>query len=162
MVPDLLALIPFVIACGAAASSGMAFPPGPWYRRLDRPPWTPPDWAFGVVWTVLYCLIAWAGWRVGLRAEAGAATLPLGLWACQLVLNSIWSPVFFGLRRPDAAVPIVLLLWIAVAAMVVSFLWVDTLAGIAMLPYLVWVTIASALNISVWRRNPGAHLIEAT
>lgn len=161
MSQDLVALVPYAVGCAAAASTGMAFRPGPWYRKLDRPSWTPPDWSFGLVWTVLYCLIAWAGWRVGLRAEAGAAALPLGLWACQLVLNAIWSPVFFGLRRPDAAVPIVLLLWVSVAAMTFSFFGVDFLAGLAMVPYLVWVSIAAALNISVSRRNPRAHRIAA-
>lgn len=156
-----LALAPYVVACFAAASTGMAFQPGNWYRKLDRPTWTPPDWAFGAVWSVLYCLIAWAGWRVGLRSEAGEAALPLGLWACQLTLNTLWSPVFFGLRRPDAAIPVVILLWVAVAAMIVSFLQIDVIAGVAMLPYLAWVTIAAALNISVWRRNPQAHAVAA-
>ena len=66
--------------------------------------WTPPDWVFPVVWTTLYVLIAWAGWRVGLRAPLGEAALPLGLWACQIALNVLWTPVFFGLRRPDLAV----------------------------------------------------------
>lgn len=161
VIADWLALIPYVVACMAAASTGMIFQPREWYRKLDRPPWTPPDWAFGAVWSVLYCLIAWAAWRVGLRAEAGAAALPLGLFACQITLNTLWSPIFFGLRRPDAAVPVVVLLWISVAAMMLSYFAVDFWAGLAMIPYLVWVTIASALNISVWRRNPKAHLIPA-
>lgn len=152
-----LSLVPFAIACAAAAASGWAFPPGRWYRRLDLPGWTPPDWTFPVIWTVLYVLIAWAGWRVGLRAPTGAAALPLGLWACQIALNTLWSPVFFGLRRPDLAVPIVALLWITVAAMVGSFMGVDAWAGFAMIPYLLWVSLAAALNIAVWRRNPRAN-----
>jgi translocator protein len=156
-----LSLIPFIIACGAAAASGSAFPPGEWYRRLDLPSWTPPNWVFPVVWTTLYVLIAWAGWRVALRAPMGEAALPLGLWACQIGLNVLWTPVFFGLRRPDAAVPVVVLLWISVAAMVGSFMAIDAWAGFAMLPYLVWVTIAAALNIAVWRCNPRAHEIPA-
>jgi translocator protein len=152
-----LSLIPFVIACAAAAVSGSVFPPGEWYRRLDLPSWTPPDWVFPVVWTILYVLIAWAGWRVGLRAPLGEAALPLGLWACQIALNVLWTPIFFGLRRPDAAVPVVVLLWISVAAMVGSFMTIDAWAGFAMIPYLLWVTIAAALTIAVWRRNPRAH-----
>lgn len=156
-----LFLIPFVVACFAAGFTGAAFQPGVWYKRLDKPWWTPPDWSFGAVWTVLYILIAWAGWRVGMRAGAGEATLPLGLWACQIALNALWTPVFFGLRRPDTAVPVVILLWLSVAAMLGSFLTVDLWAGLAMIPYLAWVTIAAALNISVWRRNPDANRIPA-
>ena len=156
-----LSLIPFVIACGAAAVSGAVYPPGNWYRRLDLPRWTPPDWSFGVIWTVLYILIAWAGWRVGLRAPRGEAALPLGLWACQIALNTVWTPIFFGLRRPDAAVPVVVLLWLSVAAMLGSFLAIDALAGLAMIPYLLWVSVAAVLNIAVWRRNPRAHEIPA-
>lgn len=158
---DWLTLIPYVVACMAAGSTGMMFMPGAWYARLDRPSWTPPDWVFPVVWSVLYCLIAWAAWRVGLRAEAGAAALPLGMFAAQIVLNALWSPVFFGLRRPDAAIPVVVLLWLSVAGMVAAYWPVDMWAALAMVPYLVWCTIAAALNIAVWRRNPQAHAIPA-
>ena len=148
-----ISLLPFVVACAAAASTGMLFKPGDWYRDLEKPGWTPPDWSFGVVWTVLYCLIAWAGWRVGLRADSGAAALPLGLWACQITLNALWSPVFFGLRRPGTALPIIVLLLISVIAMTAVFMRVDLASGIAMIPYVIWVAIATALNVSIWRRN---------
>ena len=156
-----LSFIPFLIAVAAAGATGAAFPPGEWYRRLDRPSWTPPDWAFPVVWTILYLLIAWAGWRVGQRVPAGQAALPLGLWACQIALNTLWTPIFFGLHRPDRAVPVVVLLWLAVATMLGSFFGIDALAGLAVVPYLLWVSLAAVLNIAIWRRNPGAHRIEA-
>lgn len=151
-----ISLVPFAVACAAAASTGMLFKPGEWYRGLEKPRWTPPDWSFGLVWTVLYCLIAWAGWRVGTRVETGAAALPLGLWACQIVLNAMWSPVFFGLRRPGAALPIIIALLIAVVAMTAVFIRIDPVAGVAMIPYAIWVAIAAALNVSIWRRNPSS------
>lgn len=154
-----LSLIPFLVACGAAAAAASAFRPGPWYRRLDLPSWTPPDWVFPVVWAVLYLLIAWAAWRVGLRAQSGEAAMALGLWACQIALVTLWSPVFFGLHRPDLAVPVVVLLWLSVATMLGSFFSIDGLAGLAVVPYLIWISYAAVLNIAIWRRNPRAHLI---
>lgn len=152
-----LSFIPFAIACAAAAATGVAFKPGDWYRRLDLPSWTPPDWMFPVAWTVLYVLIAWAGWRVGNRVPAGGAALPLGLWACQIALNALWTPIFFGKHRPDLAVPVIVALWLAVATMLGSFFSIDALAGLAVVPYLIWVSLAAVLNIAVWRRNPRAH-----
>ena len=149
-----LSLIPFAIACAAAAFSGGAFPPGHWYRRLDLPSWTPPDWAFPVIWTTLYVLIAWAGWRVGLRAPMGEAALPLGLWACQIALNTLWTPVFFGLRNPHGARIVIGGLWVAVLAAMLSLWALDTVAGLLFLPYLVWVSYAAALNFWIAAHNP--------
>lgn len=152
-----LSLIPFLIAVGAAAATGTAFRPGRWYMQLEKPSWTPPDWSFGIAWAVLYILIAWAGWRVGLHAPQGQAALPLGLWACQIALNTLWTPIFFGQRRPDRAVPVIVLLWLTVATMLGAFFSIDALAGLATIPYLIWVSFAAVLNIAIWRKNPYAH-----
>ena len=156
-----LSLIPFLVACAAAGASGAAFRPGDWYRRLDKPSWTPPDWVFPVAWTALYLLIAWAGWRVGLRAGTGEAAMALGLWACQIALNTLWPPLFFGLHRPERGLVVIVLLWLTVATMLGTFFSIDGLAGLAVVPYLLWVSYAAVLNIAIWQRNPHAHLIGA-
>ncbi|WP_296418340.1 tryptophan-rich sensory protein TspO [Pseudooctadecabacter sp.] len=141
----------FLAATFAAGATGAMFPPGKWYERLEKPGWTPPNWMFPVAWTTLYLLMSFAGARVAGEAGAGFA---MGFWALQIALNTLWTPVFFGLRRLREAVPIMGALWIAVAGCMVTHWMVDTWAGLAFVPYLAWVTVAGALNISVARRNP--------
>ena len=140
-----LALVFFV------AMSGAIFKPGPWYQTLDKPSWTPPNWLFPVVWSALYVMIALAGWRV--YQEAGLVVLPFAIYLLQLALNAAWSALFFGMRRADLAYVDVVALWIAVAVNIALFYPIDPVAGWLLVPYLVWVTIASCLNFSVWRRN---------
>lgn len=148
-----ITLLAFLGACAAAGSTGSLFPPGSWYRRLDKPAWTPPDWLFPVAWTLLYLAMAVAAWRV---AYSGAALVPLALalWACQIALNAIWTPIFFGLRRLGGGLAILALLWLAVVATTATFFAADPLAGWLLVPYVVWVSYAGVLNYSVWRRNP--------
>lgn len=142
----------FLASCVAAGTTGAAFKPGDWYAALQKPVWTPPDWAFPVVWTTLYLLMSYSAMRVALLPGAGMA---LALWGLQLALNTLWTPIFFGLRRMREGFLVILALWAAVAGTVWSFGQVDGLAGVLMLPYLLWVSIAAALNFSVWRMNPG-------
>lgn len=142
----------FLASCVAAGITGAAFKPGDWYAALQKPVWTPPDWAFPVVWTTLYLLMSYSAMRVALLPGAGMA---LALWGLQLALNTLWTPIFFGLRRMREGFLVILALWVAVAGTVWSFGQVDGLAGVLMLPYLLWVSIAAALNFSVWRMNPG-------
>ena len=92
-------LLVFCALVFCAALTGAFFRPGTWYERLERPSWTPPDWAFPVVWTTLYAMIAAAGWLIWTEAGEGQRFVPLGFWALQLALNALWSPVFFGMRR---------------------------------------------------------------
>lgn len=141
----------FLAACGAAATTGAMFKPGDWYDGLKKPGWTPRDWMFPVVWTTLYLLMAYAAMRVA-GAEGGAQAL--AFWALQIAFNTLWTPVFFGLHRMRAAMVVMVFLWLSVAATTWSFLGVDLLAGALLLPYLLWVTIAGALNFSVMRLNP--------
>ena len=152
-----LTLIALSGACLAAASTGAAFPPGEWYERLDKPDWTPPKWLFPVAWTVLYIAMAYAAWRVA-YAEGGPVVTALAFWACQIVLNAIWTPVFFGLRNMGGALIVIGALWLAVAVSTVLFFWVLPSAGVLLLPYLVWVSYAAALNYEIWRRNSGTTL----
>ncbi len=142
----------FLAACGAAAATGAMFKPGDWYDALSKPDWTPPNWVFPVTWTVLYVLMAWSAMRIAQLPGSGQA---MGFWALQIAFNTLWTPVFFGQRRMGAGMVIILCLWAAVALTLVAFWRLDWLSGLIFAPYLIWVTIASALNWSVWRRNPG-------
>ena len=138
-------------ACCAAATTGAMFPPGPWYEQLDRPPWTPPNWLFPVAWTTLYVAMSSAA---ALVAPLEGSGLGMALWGLQIALNTLWSPIFFGLRRLRGGMVVVVALWVAVGATMLEFWRLEPLAGWLFLPYLVWCTVAAALNLSVWRRNP--------
>lgn len=153
---DIWIFLIFLLACGPAAATGAMFSPGDWYRGLAKPVWTPPDWLFPVAWTTLYLCIALAGERVARQAGVNAGVgVALGFWGLQMGLNTLWTPVFFGLKRMRAGMLVLALLWLAVAATLIAFWRVDGVAGLLFLPYLVWVTVAGALNWSVMRLNPG-------
>ncbi|MEM6324357.1 MAG: TspO/MBR family protein [Pseudomonadota bacterium] len=143
----------FLAACFGAGTTGAMFPPGPWYDRLDKPPWTPPNWVFPVAWTTLYLCMAVAGARVAVSEGNGVA---MALWSLQIALNALWTPVFFGLQRLRQGLYVLICLWVAVAATLVALWAVDAISGLLFVPYLAWVTVAGALNFSVMQRNPGA------
>ena len=143
----------FLAACFLAAATGVFFKPGEWYERLRKPAWRPPNWLFAPVWTVLYLMIAFAGWLVWREAGIGGATTALVLYAFQLLLNAAWTPVFFGLHRPDLGFAVIVVLWLSIAATVVAFAQVSAIAALLMAPYLVWVAFASLLNFAIWRLN---------
>lgn len=123
-----------------------------WYRTLDRPAWTPPDWVFGPVWTTLYICIGVAGWLAARRGERGLVRL----WWVQFVLNALWSPVFFGLHQVAVAAAIILGMWGAIAAFILAAQRRVGVAALLFLPYLLWVSYATALTLEVWRRNGAA------
>jgi tryptophan-rich sensory protein len=141
----------FLVACLGAGATGGLFPPGPWYRGLKKPVWTPPDWVFPVTWMVLYICMALAGARVAAQPENGLA---LALWAMQIAFNGLWTPVFFGLKKIRLGLGVVVMLWVAVFLTLLAMWQVDWIAGALFVPYLIWVTIATALNAEVWRLNP--------
>lgn len=129
---------------GLASTSGV----DGWYADADKPGWTPPNWVFGPVWTVLYVVMAVAAWLIW-RRHGRAATLALTLYGVQLALNAAWTPVFFGAEELGAGLAIILALELALAATIVAFHrltpWVAWLLG----PYLVWVLYATTLNAGV-------------
>jgi benzodiazapine receptor len=152
-----LVLLGFIVVCTAAAMSGAVFKPDRWYRELRKPSWNPPDWVFPVVWTILYAMMAIAGWLVWREAGSfAAAALPLALFTVQLVLNALWSAIFFGMKRMDLALAEVGLLWLAILACIVTFAPISAAAAWLMAPYLLWVTIAAYLNYTVLRLNRDA------
>lgn len=145
-----LLFVIFLATCAVPAASGALFRPDEWYRRLDKPPWTPPNVLFPIVWAILYVSMSIAAARVAVH---DGSTLAVALWGLQICINTLWSAVFFGLRRILTGAVIVGLLWGAVLATTVAFARHDAIATALMVPYLAWGTYAFALNVSVWRRN---------
>jgi tryptophan-rich sensory protein len=131
---------------GVGILIGMSFPPGEWYAGLTKPAFNPPNWLFGPVWTMLYVMIAIAGWRSYLRERFG---LSMKLWIAQLFLNWAWTPVFFGAHLLWAALLVVLAMAAAILAFIVQTWPRDRLSAVLMLPYLAWVSFASLLNLSL-------------
>lgn len=143
-------LLVFLAVVFAAASSGAIFEPGSWYDQLNKPSWTPPDWAFPVAWTILYIMIAVAGW---LAWKAGGFSAAIAIWAVGLALNAAWSYFMFGRQDITLALYDVIGLWLATAAFIVAAWNIDVRASYLFMPYLVWVSFAGALNYEVWRLN---------
>lgn len=149
-----LPLLGFITVCFLTAMTGAFFRPGEWYERLKKPSWRPPNWLFAPVWTVLYVMIAVSGWLVWREVGFAGAALPLTVYALQLVLNAAWTPLFFGLHRPDLGFFDIVLVWLSIVATIVLFIPIHVGAGLLLVPYLAWVTFATALNFAVWRLNP--------
>ncbi len=150
--------LPIVVAVTSAVvvavAGGVATDIGPWYVALKKPWWQPPNWAFGPVWTTIFTLAVIAaviGWR---RADGGnEQILIIVLFAVNAVLNILWSVLFFSLRRPDWAMAEVLLLWLSILALIVLFWRFSPWSSLLLAPYLVWVSIASYLNLTILRLN---------
>lgn len=150
-----MALVVFFAASFATAYVGSRFTfPAleSWYKALRKPAWAPSGRTIGMIWSVLYLLMAIAGWLVW--REAGAAVLPLGLFGLQLILNAAWSWLFFGRRNPRAAFGEILVLWVVILATLLAFWSVTWIAGLLFVPYLAWVTFAGYVNLTLWRMNP--------
>ena len=138
------------LACLAAGSTGSLFPTGDWYKSLNKPSWTPPDWVFPIAWLYLYIAMSYSLVRV---YGASNNDLFLIFWALQLVFNTLWTPVFFGLNRIKLGFIILLFLWISVVIMVVLAFYTDLIAGLLLTPYIVWGSYAGVLNFSIIQLN---------
>lgn len=149
----LLAWFALVFLAAAIGGAGSASAPE-FYRALEQPTWAPPAWLFGPAWTLLYSLMAVAVWQVWLARGIAGATGVLMLFNVQLVINALWSWIFFVWQLGGIAVAEILLLWLLIIATVVAFWRIRALAGALLLPYLAWVTYAAALTIDLWLRNP--------
>jgi len=156
---DALGLAGFAALCLAVAAAGGAVTAtsvGTWYQGLAKPAFNPPDWLFAPVWTTLYLMIAFAGWRVW---RLRGWTDPRGLepamlaWAIQLMLNLCWSFVFFGARLIGAALIEIVVLLVAIVATLRLFRRIDRPAAWLLLPYAAWVAYAALLNAALWRLN---------
>jgi len=152
-----LMLAIFVSICIAVGGFGAIYTESPravWFDTLRQPDWSPPAWLFGPVWAILYLFMAVAAWLVWRNARSYRQTAgALILFGIQLALNLAWSGIFFGLRSPGAAFIEILILWVAIVATMIAFWRVTRLAGLLFVPYLLWVTFASALNYAIWQLN---------
>jgi benzodiazapine receptor len=151
-----VSLVPFVVVCFTAAGIGSLFTSSSvntWYTQLRKPEWTPPNWIFGPVWTTLYLMMAISAWLVWRGSGWSSAKFALTLFAIQLVLNTLWSIVFFGLHEVGPAFGEILLLWTMIIATAVAFLPFSLLAAWLLIPYIVWVAFASYLNFRIWQMN---------
>lgn len=153
---DLWVLAVFIVVCLGAGGVGSLFTTPAlvgWYPSLLKPVWTPPNQVFAPVWSTLYLLMAVAAWLVWRQAGFGPARAGLVLFAVQLLLNTAWSFLFFGLRNPGAGVVGIVALWVAIALTTAAFARINVRAAWLMAPYLGWVTFATALNVAIWRLN---------
>jgi tryptophan-rich sensory protein len=139
-----------VLVIGGGLAIGYVTAPGEWYAGLSKPSFNPPGWLFGPVWSVLYLLIAVAGWRSFERDRSGR---PMQLWWTQLALNFLWSPVFFAAHRIGLALVIVLLMLAAILVFIATVWRQDRVAAWLFAPYAAWVAFASLLNGSIWMLN---------
>jgi tryptophan-rich sensory protein len=150
---DVLGLVAFVLLCFGTAALGRAATATSvrdWYPALRKPAWTPPNWLFGPVWTLIYGMMAVAGWLAWRDERTKATTL---VFLLQLALNGAWAWIFFGARRPDLAVACVAGLWLAIVATIAASWKISRMAVILLVPYLAWVSFAAALNLAVARLN---------
>ena len=140
-----------LLVIGGGMAIGFVTRPDTWYAALAKPSFNPPNWVFGPVWTILYVLIAIAGWRTWQRLPRTATAM--SLWALQMALNFAWSPAFFALHRVDIAFVIVLAMLAAIAGFIVVSRRTDRVSALLFAPYLLWVAFASTLNGAIWRLN---------
>jgi len=154
-----LALLGFGAAvAGAAWYASRYNPKDPdtrrWYRSLDKPSYNPPQYVFPIVWTSLYALIAYSGWRTWQAERSPERSQALRLWVSQLAANADWTKLFFGKRSPKRALADVLLLESLIIRYMVSANKVDRAAALSFVPYAAWVAFAAHLNAEIARRNP--------
>lgn len=140
----------FALVLGGGLALGFLTEPGEWYAALFKPSFTPPTWLFGPVWTALYILSAVAGWRVWQREHTG---WPMKLWWAQLVLNFLWTPVFFAAHQIGGALVIIVVLLTAILAFIATSWRRDRVAALLFLPYSAWVAFATALNVAIFMLN---------
>lgn len=153
---QILGLIGWLVVCFAASGIGAvaSLEARSFYGELIQPAWAPPSWLFGPVWTALYALMgvaAWLVWREGGFTRHGRA---LALFLLQLVINALWSWLFFAWHQGALAFADISLLWLLVLATLLAFWQVRPAAGLLLVPYLLWVSFAGALNWAVWHLNP--------
>ena len=139
-----------VLVLGGGTAVGLMTLPGEWYACLAKPAFNPPDWVFGPVWTLLYVMIAVAGWRTWNRHRHGGT---MQVWIVQLALNFLWSPIFFAAHWIGLALAVILLLLIAILTFIVMSWNKDRAAAWLFVPYAAWVAFASLLNASIWYLN---------
>jgi benzodiazapine receptor len=149
-----LLLVIFIIVCELVGISGSIFTVKAiptWYATLKKPMFNPPNWIFGPVWTILYALQGIAAYLV---FRASGIGLALGIFIIQLLLNALWTSLFFGVKRLGAALIELIVLLICIVATIMLFFGINALAAWLMVPYMFWSAFATALNYKIWQLNP--------
>ncbi len=153
----LLHILVFVAIAQAAGLIGTYFTADAiptWYATLAKPSFSPPNWVFGPVWVTLYMMMGIAAALVwSERTRKTHANRGMNWYWTQLSLNALWSPIFFGMQRLDIALVVIVLLWLSIVMTIREFWKVHIWLGVALVPYLVWVSFATVLNFSLWRLN---------
>lgn len=144
--------VSILITFGVAAFASL-FKPGEWYLTLTKPTWTPPGWIFGPVWGILYLSMSVSVWLIWKQRKTQIVKIPLTLYIVQLTLNGLWSWLFFGQQLIGIALIDILLLAAIIAVTIVFFRKISKTAGLLLMPYLLWVCFATALNFEIWRIN---------
>lgn len=145
-------VISFIVAALGAMASINA---GDFYAGLTRPAWAPPAWLFGPVWTLLFIMMAISAWLVWRIAGYSGAQLALSVYMIQMVFNALWSWLFFSLHAGLWAFIDIIFLWISLVLVIYLFWNLSVLAGLLMIPYLLWVSFAAILNFTIWKLNLG-------
>jgi len=154
---EIARLVASILICQGAGLIGSVFttPAIPtWYAALRKPSFSPPNWLFAPVWITLFTLMgvsAFLVWRKGL--DDPRVKIALGIFLVQLILNTAWSVVFFGLRSPFGGLIVISVLWVAILLTILNFFRISTTAGIVLIPYILWVSFAGVLNLFIWRLN---------
>jgi len=158
--PNLPALALFVVLALGVGALGALFSPGisasatQWYATLVKPEWLPPqDW-FAPVWTALYMLMGIAAWLIWRERYHRGRSAAIAAYAVQLLLNALWPPLFFGLRNIDAGLFDIVALWLAIGWTMREFARVRIAAAVTLVPYFLWVSVAAAINLGIWKLNP--------
>lgn len=156
-IKDVFGAAVFILVCLSAGIIGSfyTYPAIPvWYAGLNKPFFSPPNWIFGPVWTILYVMMgisAYMIWKK--RKESLEAAKGLSIFALQLILNTMWSVVFFGFRDPFFAFLLIIVLWSAILLTIFQFRKLSVNAALLLGPYIIWVTFAALLNAAVWLMN---------
>jgi tryptophan-rich sensory protein len=153
---NLKSLLPFIFVVGMVyAVGGILTAPNvvQMYQNVQKPSWAPPGWLFGPVWTVLYILIALAGWRIWIHRDIHETHTPMILYFSQLFLNGLWSLIYFEFKMPLLAFVEISILFVIIAACGILFWKLSKFAAYCMVPYGLWVGFAAILNLQILRLN---------
>lgn len=154
---DVVKFVAAVVVSELAGVAGSIFTApaiSTWYTTLQRPALSPPNWVFGPVWTTLFTLMGVAAFLVWRRGwDNRKVRVALGVFVLQIILNVLWSVIFFGLRSPGGALIEIAVLWLAILATIITFVHVSRPAAYLLIPYLAWVSFATYLNAAFWRLN---------
>lgn len=152
----ILGLIGWIVVCFIASALGAiaSVQSSAFYSQLSQPAWAPPSWVFGPVWTILYLMMAVSAWLVWKSGGFRQNRVALSFFLVQLTFNTLWSWLFFAWHLGSLAFVDITFLWVFIVVTIIYFWRANPIAGALLIPYLLWVSFAAALNYSIWQLNP--------